>query len=244
MTPRKSAFDALNGSAGHAVAFANGGAGQSLFKQGADNGNVGFNQFVPAKPLAAHVRSGDVPPVMARNHIVYGFGGNAVLARKITPVFAGRNALENVGNVSLGQLCGACIAANISTVKVGIVSVLDVFRSRDPLKIFRSVVQFVAVDVVDLMLRTGSGADKGHNDKTMQHHRALLVADANGSNGQIAAPVTARHRIDDAILGTSRTARHALDATKRACRVIAFPAGNFFPLFHPKQYREAVLTTR
>lgn len=229
MRPASSILDMLNSSGGNAELFAYGAARQTLRNHQSNARNVGLNQLLPANALAGHIRSGDMLPIVSADDLVNGFQPNAVTLGNIFSVFSASNALKNVFDLFLRKFRRAGCTSYRSLAKPRVVCVLDVFRVRNPLKVAKSVVRFVAVDMVGVVSFWGWASKRGEN-KAMNNQRGLLFAGRNQADSGVTSRV--KHWFQYSINAATFTARKAFDATKVAYRINAFPFGNVFPVFH------------
>lgn len=216
--------------AANAEPLANDAAGVSFGQHLTDDGYVSLNQLMAAHSLARHVGARDVGPMISSDNFVNHFDRDAVILGDVFSVFTVCNSAQYLRSVSLGNLGRAGVASDVSAMQIRIVRMLDVFRARNPLKVFNAIVGFDAVNVVSLMRRAWSRASKGFKNQNMNAQGTLTNSRANRRNSQVSEICHALFQ--NAISARFGGASKSLDVAKRASGVIRFPAGNGFPVFH------------
>ena len=229
MRPSAPIFDELNGPGGNAELLANHAADNAIRQQTTDCRNVALNQLVPTDALAGHVGARNVFPVVAADNLVDGFQPDAVKQRNVFAVFSVGNALKDFRDLALGKLGRTGGASRVFLVQSRVVSVLNVFGVRNPLKVAQAIVSLIAVYVVAVMA-FGRGADESRKCKPVDNQRCLLPTCGDKGDGRIASRV--KLWLQNAVCAASLTSGKPFDAPKVADRVYAFPFGNVFPVFH------------
>lgn len=230
MGPSPLVLDVLDCSTRHVVSFTDGSAGKVLRDQGADQWNIYISKFLSAHALSAHVRPRNVLPVIARNNLVKSFGRNAVIRANIFPIISSGNPVQDTNNIGFSQFRRARFAPLILAVKAGVISVLNVLRVCNPLKITQPVVGLIAVDMVRYVLWCWRRANKRLQNKAVDYVRALPNARICEADRKVASRNW--KGFEKPVSRTTWTSRKALHFSKVANRVAVLPTRYVFPVFH------------
>lgn len=165
----------------------------------------------------------------SKNNLPNGIIANREHFHKLANLFSFSVQCNNFFNLSFAQLCAWRIAATKSWFKPCVVSMFDVFRACDPLKVFDSIIGFNPIEVINLVFVRWSFPQKSKSDERVQsfsdgfvpwlrkYHS--LVATAYGNWNQ-----------DSVLCAFGRTSQPH-DPANRTYGVKAFPPWNFAPFF-------------
>lgn len=184
----------------------------------------------PTTPISEICRSWNVFPMIACNNLGKHLLGYFKLTSYVAAIRPRSYQVKNLYNIAFRQFSRTRRAAYIASVQSVRVSVGNIFRTRGPFKIRRSIVSFDAVDVVGVMPLRRRWSFKRIKHQSMHDNMLLLGARLRWGDGKVAAPFKPLLQNQSGL--RSRSRRVPPYAAKIADRVVAFPTDNWFPKFH------------
>ena len=144
MFPSPSMLNLVNRATANSKKFANSSA-RSCANKLLDLDNLFFYKDMSALSFGGQIRSRNMCPMVITDNIANSLGRNVIERCDVFSVLSISNPIKNVYNRFIGQFSTTSVFANVMPMQASIVSVLNVFSLRSPLKVFNAVVCLNAV---------------------------------------------------------------------------------------------------